>query len=171
MMAKVKHFALAITLILGAPLALAEGKVVILDLQAAVLSTDAAQTRLETLEKDEDYAALRTRYQSLTSDLQAFQEDAQKNGMTWSDEQKQQKQEEMRGMREQYERTVQALQGERQQVMQAIMQEMGGRTQEALAQLIEAEKIDLVLNSQSAFHASEDYDITAKLTEMLNKSN
>lgn len=171
MLANAKKLALGLVLMLGSSMALAEGKIVVLDLQAAVLSTEAAQERLETLEKNEDYAALRTRYQSLTADLQAFQEDAQKNGMTWSDEQKQEKQEEMSALREQYERTVQSLQGERQQVMQVIMQEMGERTQQALAQLIEAEKIDLVLNSQSAYHASAEYDITDQLTEMLNKAN
>ncbi len=171
MLANVKKLALGLVLVLSSAVALAEGKVVVLDLQAAVLSTDKAQARLETLEKDEDYAALRTRYQSLTSELQSFQEDAQKNGMTWSDEQKEQKQQEMRELREQYERTVQGLQGERQQVMQVIMQEMGEQTQSILAQMIEAEDIGLVLNSQSAYHASADYDITDKLTEMLNKAN
>jgi len=171
MLANAKKIALGLVLLLGSSVALAQGKVVVLDLQAAVLGTDKAQARLESLEKNEDYVALRTRYQSLTSELQAFQEDAQKNGMTWSDEQKQAKQQEMRELREQYERTVQGLQGERQQVMQVIMQEMGEQTQSALAQLIEAEKIGLVLNSQSAFHASAEYDITDDLTDMLNKAN
>lgn len=170
MLANVKKLAFGLVLLFGSSVALAQGKVVVLDLQAAVLNTDRAQASLESLEKNEDYAALRTRYQSLTSELQTFQEDAQKNGMTWSDEQKQEKQQEMRELREEYERTVQGLQGQRQQIMQAIMQQMGEQTESALEQIIEAEKIGLVLNSQSAFHASAEYDITDKLTEMLNKA-
>ncbi|WP_027328903.1 OmpH family outer membrane protein [Marinimicrobium agarilyticum] len=171
MMANAKKIVLGLMLLLGSNLALAEGKVVVLDLQAAVLSTDAAQQRLQALEQNEEYAALRTRFESLTADLQAFQEDAQKNAMTWSEEKKKQKQEEAQKLRQEYERTGQTLQGERQRVMQAVMQQMGGKTQEILAQLIEAENIGLVLNSQSAFHASDEYDITAKVTEMLNKAN
>lgn len=171
MTAHLRKLALGLALLLGSSLALAEGKVVVLDLQAAVLATDKAQARLAELENNEDYAALRTRYQSLTTDLEAFQEDAQKNSMTWSEEKKQEKQAEMQELRQQYQQTVQALQGERQQVMQSIMQEMGGSTQEILAEYIEAENIDLVLNSQSAFHASDERDITDDVTELLNNAS
>lgn len=171
MMAHIKKATLALTLLLGSSLALADqGKIVVLDLQAAVLGTDQAQARLEELQDNEEIAQLRSRYQTLTTDLQAFQEDAQKNSMTWSEEQKQEKQQEMRQLRDQYQQTVQALQGERQQVMQTIMQEMGDSAQGVLEELIEAEDIGLVLNSQSAFHASADYDITEKVTKLLNKS-
>lgn len=171
MMVNAKKVALGLMLLLGSNLALAEGKVVVLDLQAAVLSTDSAQQRLKALEKNEEYAALRTRFESLTADLQSFQEDAQKNAMTWSEEKKQEKQKEAQELRQEYERVAQTLQGERQRIMQAVMQQMGGNTQKVLAELIEAENIGLVLNSESAFHATDEYDITPEVTELLNKAN
>lgn len=170
MMAYIKKFWVGVALLLCSSFALAEGKVVVLDLQAAVLSTDVAQRQLAALERDEDYAALRARYENLAADLESFQEDAQKNAMTWSEEQQQQKQEEAQRLRNDYERAVQGLQGARQQVMQAVMQQMGNTTQNVLVQLIEAEEIGLVLNSQSAFHASADYDITDQVTELINKA-
>lgn len=172
---KTKSISLGLMLLLGtalgAPLATAQDKIVVLDLQAAVLSTDAAQQQLQTLDQNEDYVELRSRYENLTAELEAFQEDAQKNSMTWSDEQKEEKQQQAQQLRQQYERTVQTLQGERQRVMQAVMQQMGDKTQRVVAQLIEAEEIDLVLNSQGAIHAAPDYDITEKVTELLNKAN
>lgn len=171
MIATMKLFAAGLVMALCSSVALAEGKIVILDLQAAVLNTDAAQQQLATLEKNEDYTALRTRYENLAGDLERFQEDAQKNSMTWSEEKKQEKQSEAQNLRTEYERAVQGLQGARQQVMQAVMQQMGSTTEDVLEQLIEAEKIDLVLNSQSAFHASDAYDITDQVTEMINKAN
>lgn len=171
MMASIKKITVGLMMALCSSVALAEGKVVILDLQAAVLNTDAAQQQLATLEQNEEYAALRTRYESLAADLERFQEDAQKNSMTWSEEKQQEKQTEAQTLRNEYERAVQGLQGARQQVMQAVMQQMGSTTQDVLAQLIEAEKIDLVLNSQSAFHASDEYDITEQVTDMINKAN
>jgi len=170
MMTTMKKLTAGLAMLLCSSLALAEGKIVILDLQAAVLSTDVARQQLASLERNEDYAALLARYENLESDIEAFQEDAQKNSMTWSEEQQQQKQQEMQQLRENYERAVQQLQGARQQVMQGVMQQMGGTTQEVLAKLIEDEDIGLVLNSQSAFHASSHYDITDKVTDLINKA-
>lgn len=171
MLASMKKITLGLIMVFFSAVTMAEGKVVILDLQAAVLNTKAAQQQLATLEENEEYASLRTRYENLAADLERFQEDAQKNSMTWSEEKKQEKQTEAQTLRNEYERAVQGLQGARQQVMQAVMQQMGSTTQDVLAQLIEAEKIDLVLNSQSAFHASDEYDITDQVTEMIDKAN
>lgn len=170
MMTTMKRLTAGLVMLLCAPLALAEGKIVVLDLQAAVLSTDVAQRQLAALEQNEDYAALLARYENLESDIEAFQEDAQRNSMTWSEEQQQQKQQEMQQLRESYERAVQQLQGARQQVMQGVMQQMGGTTQDVLEKLIEEENIGLVLNSQSAFHASSAYDITDQVRDLINKA-
>jgi len=170
MMTTMKKLTAGLAMLLCSSLALAQGKVVVLDLQAAVLSTDLAQRQLASLEQNEEYAALLARYENLESDMEAFQEDAQRNAMTWSESQQQEKQQEMQQLRENYERAVQQLQGARQQVMQAVMQRMGGTTQDVLEKLIEEENIGLVLNAQSAFHASSDYDITDKVTDLINKA-
>lgn len=167
-MISVKKLVFGVGLLMMSTLAMAEGKVVVLDLQAAVLSTDVAQKRLQELEKNPDYAAMKNKYETLTEDLQNLQAEAEKNSLTWSEEKRQEKEEEAQKLRKEYEGTVQTLQGGRQRVMQSIMQQLGDQTRAALEQLIEAEKIDLVLNSQSAYHASAEYDITEKVTELLN---
>ncbi len=151
-------------------LAFAQGKIAVLDLQAAMLNTDLAQKRLEELEKNEDYAALRTKYQSLAAEIQALQQDAQKNSMTWSEEQRTAKQAEMQKLGQEYQGARQTLEGGRQRIMQAMMQQMGPQTRAVLDQLIEAQKIDLVIDSQSVYHAADSYNITEKVTELLNKA-
>lgn len=165
----VKKLFAGIGILMFSVVALAEDKIVVLDLQAAVLSTEMAQKQLQELEKNPDYAALKNKYESLSEDIQSLQAEAEKNSMTWSEEQRQKKQEEGQKLRQEYENAVQSLQGGRQRVMQAIMQQMGDQTRAALDQIIEAENIDLVLNGQSVYHASADYDITEKLTQALNK--
>ncbi len=165
-----KKIILGLGILACSTLAYAQGKIAVLDLQAAMLNTEVAQKRLEELEKNEDYAALRTKYQSLASEIQALQEDAQKNAMTWSEEQRTAKQQEMQKLRQEYEGTLQTLQGGRQRIMQAMMQQMGPQTRTVLDQLIEAQKIDLVIDSQSVYHAADSYDITEKVTELLNKA-
>lgn len=144
-------------------------KIAVLDLQQAVLQTDLAQQQLTAMEQNEDYKALVTRIESLTSDLQSFQQDAEKNAMTWSEEKRTEKQEEAQTLRQNYQGAMQTLQRERQLVVQAIIQSMGEATQSVIGQLIEAEKITLLLDSQNVFHAAQTHDITNKVTELLNQ--
>jgi len=146
-----------------------DSKIAVLDLQRAVLQTEMAQQRLSAMEQNEDYTALVTRIENLTADLQSFQQDAEKNAMTWSEEQRAQKQEEATTLRQDYQGAMQTLQRERQRVVQSIIQSMGETTQSVISQIIEAEKISLLLDSQSVFHSAQAHDITDKVTELLNK--
>ncbi|MDQ2075333.1 OmpH family outer membrane protein [Marinimicrobium sp. ABcell2] len=164
-----KKLIVGMALMMASSLALAEGKIVILDLQAAVLSTNVAQARLGQLEQNPEYAALMARYESLTEDLQRLQRDAEQNAMTWSEEDRKKKEEEARKLRQEYETAVQTLQNGRQQVMQNVMQQMGASTRDVLESLIEADKIGLILSSQAVYHATEHYDITDRVTQLLNQ--
>ena len=169
MTSSAKKLIIGLALMMTSGLALAQGKTVILDLQAAVLSTSAAQNQLAQLEQNPEYAALMTRYETLTEDIQGLQQDAEQNAMTWSEEDRNKKEEEARTLRQEYETTVHTLQNARQQIMQVIMQQMRAATSEVLESLIEAEKIDLVLSSEAVYHASESYDITGRVTQLLNQ--
>jgi|SRR5690554_1512668 len=169
MISSAKKLIVGLALMMASGLALAEGKIVILDLQAAVLNTSAAQNQLAQLEQNPEYAALMTRYETLTEDIQSLQRDAEQNAMTWSEADRTKKEEEARALRQEYETTVHTLQNGRQQVMQAVMQQMGASTREVLESVIEAEKIGLVLSSEAAYHATEHYDITERVTQLLNQ--
>jgi len=166
---------LALTgLLLLSPLlawAQSDSKIAVLDLQQAVLQTDMAQQRLSAMEQNEDYTALVARIESLTSDLQNFQQDAEKNAMTWSEEKRAEKQEEAQTLRQNYQGAMQTLQRERQRVVQSIIQSMGETTESVIGQIIEAEKITLLLDSQNVFHAAQAHDITDKVTELLNQAS
>lgn len=148
----------------------AQGKIAILDIQAAMLSTTVAKKSLEKLEKDSEYASMKARLDGLVADLKGLQADAEKNGMTWSAEEQAEHRKKVEYLRADYELAGKKLQAERQAVMQRVMQELTPKTRTALEQLIAAEKLSLVLNSQTAIHADPAYDITNKLTEMLNKA-
>lgn len=169
MTSSAKKLIVGLALMMTASLALAQGKIVVLDLQAAVLSTTAAQGQLAQLEQNAEYVALMTRYEALTEDIQNLQKDVEQNAMTWSEEDRNKKEEEARALRQEYETTVHTLQNARQQVMQVIMQQMRASTSEVLEGLIEAEKIGLVVSSEAVYHATEHYDITERVTQLLNQ--
>lgn len=148
----------------------AQGKVVVLDVQAAMLSTELAKRELAKLDKNPEFASMKAKLDGLVADIKKLQAAAEKDGLTWSAEQQAEHRKKVDYLRADYELAGKKLQAEQQAVMQRVLQELGPKTRTVLDQLIAADKIDLVLNSQAAIHASPANDITAKLTDMLNKA-
>jgi len=152
--------------------ALAEGKIAVLNINAAIQNTDIAQKRIRELRETADYTELRARLDSIDDQLQKMSEDAEKNGVTWD----QAKQVEFSKKRDyalaDRKLIIEKLQAEDRVLSQKIMQELGEKAQTALQQLIEADGIGLVLNAnpQSIIHVDASYDITAKLTDRINKA-
>lgn len=159
---------LALLVISGA--AVAQGKIVILDVQAAMMGTEVAKQSLAKLDKNPEYAAMKAKLDGLVADMKSLQAAADKDGMTWSAEKQAEQRKKGEYLRADYELAGKKLQAERQAVMQRVMQDLTPKTRTVLEQIIESEKIGLVLNSQAAIHAAPAYDITPKLTEMLNKA-
>lgn len=160
----------AVVLCLLSAASFAQGKVVILDVQAAMLSTELAKTEMAKLDKNPEFASVKAQLDGLVADLKKLQAAAEKDSLTWSQEQQTEHRKKVEYLRADYELAGKKLQAEQQAVMQSVMQTLGPKTRTVLDQLIAAEKIDLVLNSQAAIHAAPAYDITAKLTDMLNKA-
>nr|WP_254722197.1 OmpH family outer membrane protein [Gilvimarinus xylanilyticus] len=150
--------------------AIAEGKVVTLDMQAAILGTELAQKSVEDLQKNTEFTALRAKVESLVADIQALQETAEKDGMTWSEDQQADHRKKVEYLRADYELATKKLQAEQQQVMQRVQQQLTPKVRPVLEKLIEDEKIGMIINAQSVFHADADHDITAQLIERLNKA-
>jgi outer membrane protein len=169
-MTMIKKLLVATTLLLTSGFAFASGNVVVLDLQAAILTTSTAQKAFEQLEKRSDYAAMVTKFEGLRADLQNLQASAEKDGMTWSTEQQADYRRRVGYINADFEQEAKKIQAERQAVAQRVVQEMAPRVNSIIEQLVVADKIGLVLNSQAAYHAAPANDITAKVTEMLNKA-
>jgi outer membrane protein len=148
----------------------AQGKVVILDVQAAMLSTEMAKQQMAVLDKNPEFASMKAKLDGLVADMKKLQATAEKDGLTWSAEQQTEHRKKVEYLRADYELAGKKLQAEQQAVMQRVLQELGPKTRTVLDQLIAADNIGLVLNSQAAIHAAPAYDITAKLTDMLNKA-
>ena len=147
--------------------AMAEGKVVTLDMQAAILGTELAQKSVEDLQKNTEFTALRAKVESLVADIQALQETAEKDGMTWSEDQQADHRKKVEYLRADYELATKKLQAEQQQVMQRVQQQLTPKVRPVLEKLIEDEKIGMIINAQSVFHADADHGsrILAKLAD------
>lgn len=150
--------------------AMAEDKIAVLDINRAIQNTDVAQQRISELRATADYTALRAELDSIDAELKKMEEDAQKNSVTW-DQAKQQAFAKKRDYQlADRKLVIEKLQTEDRALSQQIMQELGARAQKALQELIEVEGIGLVLNGQGVIHADSTFDITAKLTDRINKT-
>lgn len=150
--------------------AFAEGKIAVFNLQGAILSTDAAQKKIKEFESNAAYADLKANYDQLRSDLQRLNDEAQKNDATWSGERKQEQRKQMEYKRADLELVTKKLQGENQALIQQILQANAEQARGIIQDIIQSEGIGLVLDAESVTYADSSYDITAKITDRLNKS-
>ncbi|MGQ9426082.1 OmpH family outer membrane protein [Gilvimarinus sp. F26214L] len=151
-------------------IALAEGKVAVFNLQAAILNTDTAQKQIKDYEAKAAYADLKANYDSLRSELQKLDEQAKKNGATWSDEQKNDHRKQMEYKRADLELVAKKLQSENQALVQQILATQAQKAREVVQDIIKSEGIGLVLNAEAVTYADSSYDITSKITDRLNKA-
>jgi outer membrane protein len=154
---------------LGSSWAMAQGKIAVLDTQAAILGTDEAQKRLKTLRDKPDF-------QTNTKDLERLKKEyndviaqLQKDLAVMSPEQKEKQRQKIEEKRGDIEHVVRKLQQAEQEVAQSLMQDMGPRLQKVVADIIKSEGIGMLLDRRVALHVDNSYNITPKVTDQLNK--
>ncbi|WP_299946130.1 OmpH family outer membrane protein [uncultured Microbulbifer sp.] len=148
--------------------ALAQTKIGILNLQAAIMSTDVAKSKVNSLKTSAEYSKLQSSAESIRSELQKMAEDAQKNSVTWSDEQKTEYQRKANFKRSDFETTVKKLRAIEAQVGQEIQASLGPKAKIALEAIIKEQKLDLVLDASTAFFASPQVDLTEAVVKRMN---
>lgn len=146
----------------------AQEKIAVVDLGAAIFGSDIAQKRQNELKAKSDYASLQAKYDSTAADLQALQKEAETKGMTWSEEQKQEHQKKLEYMRADLELTARKLESEVRGLQNSIVKELQPKALEALQELITQEGITVLLRADAVLMAKPELNLTAKLTERLN---
>jgi len=148
----------------------AEKKVVIVNMQGAIIQTEAAKKQLMALDADAEYAAMKAKFESLRADLVNLDKDAKTNGMTWTEQQKADHRKKVEYKTADLKLAAEKLKAEQNAVVKRIMQEQFEAAKTALNDLVASESIGLVLDAGSALYVSPDYDITAKITAKLDKA-
>jgi len=148
---------------------MAETKIGVVDLGAAIFGSEVAQKRLKELQQGSEYTKLQAKYDSTAADITALKKDADAKSMTWSDEQKSEFQKQMEYMRADIELTARKLESEVRGLQNSIAKELQPKALEALQELVTQEGIDVLIRADAVLMAKPELNITAKLTERLNK--
>jgi outer membrane protein len=162
-------FAMVFIALISSSAVFAETKMAVVDLGKAIFLSDVAKKRVEQLKSKSEYAALQAKYDSTAADMQTRAKDAESKSMTWSSDQKAEFKKTMEYLRADLQLTGQKLDSEIKSLQNGIVQELQPKAQEALQELVKAEKIDLLLRADAVILVEPKLDITAKLTERLNK--
>jgi len=150
-----------------APLAGAELKIAVVDVQAAIGQTQEAQAFLEKVQ--ESLEADLERIRELTAQRAEIEEKVQRDGEVMGEE-------ERTRLSEDYERITSDLQYRTDTYQKAVnrrrnelFQKMGPGVQAALDDLVKLEAYDLVLPRNTVIYVNPKHDITRKVTEVLDK--
>lgn len=148
--------------------ALAETKIGVVDLGAAIFGSEIAKSRQQELQKGSDYGQLQAKYDSTAADIKALQKNAEDKSMTWSEDQKVEYQKKMEYLRADIELTARKLESEVRGLQNSIVKELQPKALEALQELVTQEGITVLIRADAVLMAKPELNITAKLTERLN---
>lgn len=170
MLKSVKNLAILLSLTLLPGLALAQGKIAVVSLERAILSTDKAQAQIEELRKEKDYAANEKELEQLKKEGQSLIDKLQTDGAVMSQEQKEELSQKIATKRDDIKHVIKKLQDSARGLQQKILREQEELARNVVNEMIKTEGIGLLINEQAAMFADSSYDITAKVTDKLNQA-
>lgn len=168
-----KHLLIA-TLLLGSSLlALADGKIAVVNFEQAVFNTDVVQAKAQELQQDPEYIKNMEEVKAIQTEGKKLVERLQKEAPTMSLEQKQKAEADMKNKQSDMEHVARKLKEAEAAVLKPIMYELNMQAMEIAKDIVAKEGIGLLLNAssqtQTVLHADTSFDITAKVTDRLNK--
>ena len=169
MTATQKLFA-AVALSLMSAMSWAEQKIVVLDPTAAIMGTAVAKAKFEKMQKSPDFAATKAKLDGLKADIQALQAAYKKDSAVWDDAKRAESEKKMQSLATDYQFEGKKLQNEQQALAQQVMQEMAPKMEAIVKQLVESEKITMIVDAKSVMMAKPENDLTLKVTELMNKA-
>ncbi len=164
-------FALFVSAVASAQQPVAQGKIAVLDPDAAILSTDEAQKRLKALAAQPEFDKDKKDFERLNKEGQDMQKQLQKDAAIMSPAQKEEAGKKLEGKANDIEYLRRKLAGKQQEAMQSIEEDMQAKYTKIVTDLIKSENIGLLVNKRAVMHADNSYDITTRVTEALNKAS
>lgn len=149
-----------------APLAQAELKVAIVDMQRALFASDAAQVSRKQIESQ--FSDDITKIKTLEKAILGAQEKLQKDGAVMSDDEKRIEANKIKEKRTEFQFFANKLKQAEQQWQQQFFRANAPKLDTVLKRIIDDGGYDIVLNERSYIFAKPELDLTKILLEKLN---
>lgn len=164
-MKPMKTLMAAMCLSLSAPVF--AGKLAVLDVREALLTSDAAKDFRTQMQQE--FSSEQQELVDLEKQAKSLQQKIQKNAGLSSEDEMQQLRLQFQKAFGAYQRKGQELQQQRAQREQGFVSDMKPKLDEIIRKLIEDEDIDLIISKQASVYSDPALDMTTKVTELLNK--
>ena len=145
----------------------AELKVAVLDVQKAILESNEAKQFISTLQKE--IAPDADKLKKIEGEAKKMQARLAKDGAIMSESERKKLTESIEEKGVNYKYLVGKLQNKQKQKQQELLRMMNPKVEAAIKTILDENKYDLVLQRQALIYSNPELDISAKLTEMLNK--
>lgn len=158
-------------LTLTANAVLADGKIAVVDFQKAILMTDVAKARIAKLEAESAYKDNLDNAKKLSKEAQDLFTKYQKEEPLLSAEKKADMQGRLKSIQSDLQHLEGKLQEQNKQALAPVIYQMQQAASQVVEQLRKDEGFGLILaaNPQVVLFADTSFDITAKVTDKLNK--
>lgn len=162
-----KLHAIIFSLALIPGLALAEGKIAVINVMQAVGETEEVKKSSEELKADLQEES--QKLQKLYEEISAIEQRMQKEGMTLSGKEKQDLQDKRQSKMIEFRSLQQMVQKRQQEGSQEIMKRMEPKVMKAVREVAQKEGYDIVIAEQAVLYSLPDMNITGKVTQKLNQ--
>jgi outer membrane protein len=149
------------------PVAFAEVKIAVVDVQRAILSSEEAKTLLAQIQQE--FSTDEDAIKVIQRDAAALLERAQKDADVMSDAEKRRIQTEIESKNNDFVYLRQKLQKEITARQAELFAGTEAKVQKAIEEMVLANDYDLILPRAAALYVGNLYDITRKVTEKLNE--
>jgi len=159
---------LTITLtMLVTPMAMAEIKLAVVDVQRAILGSEEAKRLLEQIQRE--FSSEEDEVRKLQAEITVMLERAQKDGEVMSEAEKRKLQQQIDDKNNDFVYLRQKLQRQVEERQQELFSGIDQKVQKAIEDLVLKEDYDMILPRQAVIYVGDLYDITRKVTERLNE--
>ncbi|HCS26486.1 MAG TPA: hypothetical protein DIW43_03480 [Spongiibacteraceae bacterium] len=169
-MLKLNKALVALLLTMTAGVSLAAEKIAVLDVQAAIINSDVAQERLKAMREQKEFKANIKEVEKLQEEHNNLVAKLKKDSAVMNQEQLQAQTEKISEKRSDIEHVYRKLKASEQKLMQDVVQELGPTLQEVVNKMIKDDKIGMILDAKATLHVTNDYNITAKVTDKINQA-
>jgi len=147
-------------------MAMAEAKIAVIDVQAAILSSEQAKERIAELKKQ--YAPDQNELKDLAEQIQKLQAKIEQDAAVMSESEKKKLGKDIEDKAVDYQFNLKKLQKSQNESQQELLAELGPKLEEAIQAVIKDGDYGLILERRALIFAKPEYDITKKVTEKLN---
>ncbi len=147
----------------------AEAKIGVVDIRAALFSSNAAQAFSQSL--SDEFKTQEMEVRSVQESGHKLQEKLKKDAAIMSDTERTKLASELEEKAKEFKYLKGKLDNAVAKRKQSFLQESKPKVDEVLKELVEAEKFDLILPREAVVYSGQALDITAKVIEKLNAKN